>query len=212
MREAIKKLINNIFLPRWMVFFADMLVISFVFMFTWLLRYNLQASAVDLPRMLAQLAAVMPLFALSEYLFKPYQGILRHSSVLDALDVIKSHTLGTAGMILVTLAGRAWQPLLVIPWSVLISQFFISITLLIGFRFMVAFIYHRLVRLQTPGIPVMIFGAGVTGMMTKGVLEKDITLPYQLVGFMDDNPMLHQKKMEGITVYPPEVAFRKIVQ
>ena len=35
-----------------MVFFADMLVVSFVFMFTYLLRYNLQADAVDLSEML----------------------------------------------------------------------------------------------------------------------------------------------------------------
>ena len=41
-----------------MVFFADMLVVSFVFMFTYLLRYNLVYSAHALSASLAAAAAV----------------------------------------------------------------------------------------------------------------------------------------------------------
>jgi FlaA1/EpsC-like NDP-sugar epimerase len=210
MRKKLKRLIDSIFLPRWIIFFADMIVISFVFMFTYLLRYNLQASAVDISKMLTQLIVIIPFFALAEYIFKPYQGIIRHSSLTDGLAVIKSQLLGTAGILIINLIGRVWQPLLLIPWSVTISQFFIAVSLLIGIRFLIAIMYHRLVKKPVSGLNVMIFGAGEMGMMTKGVFEKDATLHYNLVGFIDDNPMLHYKKVEGLMVYPPELVFSRI--
>ena len=194
-----------------MVFFADMLVVSFVFMFTYLLRYNLQADAVDLSEMLLQLALILPFFMIAAYIVKPYQGILRHSSLLDALAVIKMVLIGTLAMVVVTLIARRWEPFLVIPWSVIISQFFIGISLLIGFRFLIAIVYQRLIKSRDGGVSLMIYGAGDMGIMTKGVLERDAALRYNLAGFIDDDPRLVHKKVEGLMVFPPEMAFEKII-
>lgn len=57
----------------------------------------------------------------------------------------------------------------------------------------------------------MIYGAGDMGIMTKGVLERDAALRYNLAGFIDDDPRLVHKKVEGLMVFPPEMAFEKII-
>lgn len=211
MRARIKKLLDRIFLPGWIILFADMVLISFVFMFTYLLRYNLVSSAVDVSRMVVQLVASMPFFLASWWFFKPYRGIIRYSSIQDASAVIISHTFGSVGMVVLNIAGRLFYPVLVIPYSVIISQYFIAIVVLVGIRFAIAFVYRNLVKRPVPDLSIMIFGAGSMGILTKSIIENDDSLNYRIVGFIDDNPGLFRKKVDGLMVYSPDEAFTKVV-
>jgi FlaA1/EpsC-like NDP-sugar epimerase len=47
----------------------------------------------------------------------------------------------------------------------------------------------------------MIFGAGRLGMIAHNVLERENQLSYNVVGFIDDNPNLHGKRINGVRVY-----------
>ena len=212
MRTLLKKLAGRVFLPRWIIFFSDVTIISVVFLFTTLLRYNLEAYSVDLPTLSLQLLLLLPLFFLGEFLFKPYQGILRHSSPLDTLEIIKTQLFIAAGMVLFTMVTHRWWPQLVLSLTVVISQFFISVVVLVGLRMLASYMYHRLVKTGRPGVNMMIFGAGEMGTLTKSIFEKDPALNYRVVGFIDDNPGLRHKKVEGVMVYPPGPVSNRIVE
>jgi len=169
MRTLLRKLAGRVFLPRWIVFASDVVIISMIFIFTYLLRFNLEASSVDVPRMLLQMAVLLPLFVFAELLFSPYDGMLRHSGFRDALAVVKTQLFIAAGMVFLTLAARGKWPLMVLPYSVVVSQFFIAVVVLVGLRVVVAVMYHRLVKTGRPGVNMMIFGAGEMGIITKSV-------------------------------------------
>ncbi len=183
-----------------------------VFTFTYLLRFNLVSSAVDIPKMGLQLLATLPFFILGAALFKPYNGILRHSSVSDAISIVQFLTFGTAGMALVSFLGYHSDAQLVIPLSVLVPQYFITGSILVGTRYVITHVYHNLVKKPVSEHNIMIFGAGSMGMITKSVIEKDETLRYNLIGFIDDNPAYHQKRIDGLMVYSPTEAFGKIME
>ena len=212
MRTLLRKLAGRVFLPRWIVFASDVVIISMIFIFTYLLRFNLEASSVDVPRMLLQMAVLLPLFVFAELLFSPYDGMLRHSGFRDALAVVKTQLFIAAGMVFLTLAARGKWPLMVLPYSVVVSQFFIAVVVLVGLRVVVAVMYHRLVKTGRPGVNMMIFGAGEMGIITKSVFEKDPALNYRVVGFIDDHPGLHRKKVEGVMVYPPGEECNRLVR
>lgn len=211
MRVRIKRFLDKVFLPRWIVLVADLLMISFVFMFTYLLRYNLVSSAVDVPKMAFQLAAGFPFFLLAAWIVKPHHGIIRHSSVRDAVAVFKFLFLSAVGLILASFFGGRLFPILRIPFSVIIAWFFISLGVLTTFRFSVAIIYRNLIRKPDAEESMMIYGAGSMGQITKGVIENDDNLHYKLIGFIDDNPGLYRKRVDGLMVYSQEEAFEKIV-
>ena len=48
---------------------------------------------------------------------------------------------------------------------------------------------------------VLIYGAGVSGLITKRTIEKDVRLSYQLVGFIDDNKKMDGSRLQGMTIY-----------
>jgi len=58
----------------------------------------------------------------------------------------------------------------------------------------------------------MIYGAGVMGSIAHSVIDKDSNIHYRIVGFVDDNPQLWNKRVEGLTVYPPSIVFEKLIK
>jgi FlaA1/EpsC-like NDP-sugar epimerase len=211
LRKRLKIFLDRTFLPRWMVLIADMMMICVVFMFTYFLRFNLISSAVDVPKMMIQLAAAVPFFLFAAWMIKPHHGILRHSSVRDALAVFKTMCIGSLGLIALSYVGSQFYHDFKIPLSIIIVHYFISLVILILFRFTIAFAYHFLIRKPVAEESMMIYGAGSMGQITKNVIEKDSNLHYKLIGFIDDNPGLQRKKVDGLMVYSTEEAFSKII-
>lgn len=57
-------------------------------------------------------------------------------------------------------------------------------------------------------IPVVIYGAGAAGMLTKNALVKDNVYRYEVVAYIDDNPSKVNKRLEGIPVVTQYRALR----
>jgi FlaA1/EpsC-like NDP-sugar epimerase len=87
------------------------------------------------------------------------------------------------------------------PISVLVMEFFVSLFLLVGFRFFIKLIYLESIKSKEYSEKVLIYGAGVSGLITKRTIEKDPRISYQIVGFIDDNKKLRGTRLEGLTIY-----------
>ncbi len=211
MRVRLKILLDHIFLPRWIVLFLDLIMVGMVFVFTYFLRLNLANLPADVPHLTLQLLVSIPFFIGASFLIKSHHGILRQTNLSDTFRVLHTLLLYTAGLFIIYLTGKWFLPALKIPVSVIVVQFFISVVLLTGYRLLAAYLWRNLVPKPKPDTGLMIWGAGSMGQITKLVIEKDDNLHYNLVGFIDDNPQLHQKTVKGLMVYSPEEAFDRII-
>ena len=50
----------------------------------------------------------------------------------------------------------------------------------------------------------MIYGAGVSGLITKRTVENDTKNAINIAGFIDDNPKFWGTRIEGTNVYGPQ--------
>ena len=88
-----------------------------------------------------------------------------------------------------------------IPYSILILHFLLSLFFLVGIRVVVKLLFIQITRQFTKEkIPVLIYGAGAAGMLTKNALIKDRVYRYEVVAYIDDNPSKVSKRLEGIPV------------
>jgi FlaA1/EpsC-like NDP-sugar epimerase len=212
MRKRLKNLLDKRFLPRWIVLLADLFIISVTFMFTYLLRFNLFSQHADVPVMMLQLIAGFPFFILVAYIFKPHQGILRHSTVHDALLLAVAYLFLSGGFFVISYLGRIYYSPLVIPTSVIIVHYFMSVFLMVLMRFSVQFVYRNLLIKPKDTVNVMIYGAGKLGNIAHSLIIKDDNIHYKIVGYLDDNPGLWNSRIGGIKVFPPEKAFEHFVK
>ena len=212
MRLKLKELIDKGFLPRWIILMVDIAIASSSFLLTYLLRFNLISEHVNVPMMMLQFMTGLPFFILAAVIFKPHRGILRHSTMQDALIVAETHLVFSGGYFLISVFGHNISEILLIPWSIIIVHYFLSVFLMVTFRFGVQFTYRNLLKKPNDTINVMIYGAGVMGSIAQSVIIKDTNIHYNIVGFIDDNPGLWNSRVGGITVFSPEKAFENVVR
>lgn len=208
MKNYIQHEVYKRYLPRWIVLLADFSIIACTFVFIYLLRYNIFGMSPDVVSLAFQLLAGLPFFVLGILIFKPHLGIIRHTTMHEALSLFKANLVLTAGFFLMRYPGELLHINLNIPVSVIFAQHFVSVTLMVSMRFSIKFIYQNyLIKNQSEKINVLIYGAGQVGQMILNVISNDNLMNYRIVGFVDDNPELWNSRIAGIKIFPREKIF-----
>lgn len=205
---------SNRFLSRWLVLAIDLLIVMFSFSLSSLLRMNFHYGEIDLYSFQFHFVFLF-VIRLSVFLwFKSYTGIIRHTSIEDAVLILKAVFTGTAIAGLFSLTLRYYtgiNTLLYVPLSILAIDFFICLFLMVSLRFFVKSFYESFINEFKPAVGVLIYGAGYSGMLTKNVIQNDRGVNYQVLGFIDDNAAKIDKTIEGIRVFSLSEAMEKFV-
>ncbi len=191
--------------PRWVIVFMD-LVISFIALtFAYLIRFDLKADP-ELIRqewqVLSKSIGIYFLVKLIVFLaFKIQKGIVRHTSTEDLKRILLATT--TCSLIFFGLGMLRYyfvDEYFLFPTSVLIIEFLMGLLLMIGSRFFIKLLYLESIKSTQEFERVIIYGAGISGLITKRTIEKDARLNYKIVAFIDDNKKKDGTRMEGVTV------------
>ncbi len=203
MKNILKLLLKQYFLPKWIVLIYDLTVIGSVFIFSTYLVANFSAEQVIIQNTLLQIIASVFVFFVVYLIIKPHYNIIRHTTLKDFSSIVYALLIGSSGLLVFSVAARS-NPTFeyyAIPYPVIIIQFFISVFILLTSRLFIKAIYYFLFLKPESVQNTMIFGAGRLGMIAHNVLERENQLSYNVVGFIDDNPNLHGKKINGVRVY-----------
>ena len=200
---------SNRFLSRWLVLVFDSFIVLFSFSIATLLRMNFQLAEIDFSVFASQLIFVLGLRLLAFLYFQSYAGIIRHTSIEDAILILKAVFVGSFGAVVVSGLIRntlGFEHVFNLSASILIIDFFICLFWMVILRFFVKSFYESFINQFKPTIGVLIYGAGYTGMLTKNVFQTDRSTNYKILGFIDDNESKIGKTIEGIKVFSlPEV-------
>jgi FlaA1/EpsC-like NDP-sugar epimerase len=204
------------FVSRRLILGIDLAIVAFSFLAACVLRFNFTLSEINWPVYKFYLLVLLLVRWGCFLAFRSYHGIVRHTSLEDMKLIFKtvsvsSLTVSTLSTLAATLSGNI---LLYIPISVLLIEYFICLFLMIASRFFVKSMYQDIAtyRLRTLPHEVMIYGAGSLGMLTRDVLLQDSHRVYNILGFIDDNPTLHNKSVAGLRVLGLETAYEKYIQ
>lgn len=212
MKEKVKIFFDKVHLPRWIVLTGDLVLISFTYVITLFLKLSFTASDISPRYIIIQLAIIIPWFIIGSFIFKPYHGIIRHTAIQDAYRVLKAHLTGSVGIFIVSEVGEYYFLPLFIPFSVIFAHFFISSFTLISVRFVVQYLYQKVVENPAQKQNILIFGAGELGLIAKNVIKNDKRMSFNVAGFMDDNPGLQWKTLRGLRVWPVDYVFEHIIE
>jgi UDP-GlcNAc:undecaprenyl-phosphate GlcNAc-1-phosphate transferase len=176
--------------------FLDFILISAAYYTSYLLRFEGDMGG-NFDFFLKSLPIVVACQILSFYVLGVYRGVWERTGIRDLIGYLKAITAGTILSILIILFIYRFQSfsraLFVIYWGLM----FILVSLSrLSFR-----ILDEGLRLGSrKGERTLIFGAGIGGQMTLKEIESNDELGLKLVGFIDDNPRLHGRKIEGYPV------------
>lgn len=199
--------------PGWVVLTIDLLLTAFSFGIA-----SLVADAFSYVNFTA-LDYIIPLFTVLSFRFfafvstKSYTGIIRYTSTQDAVRIFFAVAISTflilslEGVYFIALGKHFLKP------GVIVIDAFILITLLSGFRITFKLLYNQYAPsiISTARKEVIIYGAGEAGIIAKRSFEQITKYSRKVIAFIDDNPKLYGKSVEGIRIYPSNLNLESII-
>ena len=95
MYNAFNKFLSSRYLPRWTVLMIDIIIVVISYILSYSLRFNFDLSAMNLDRIYLQLLLVIPVAIVGFWIFKPFNGIIRHTATRDIQQILYSLLLST---------------------------------------------------------------------------------------------------------------------
>ncbi len=206
-----KKKINKNLLT---IIFLDLLIFWGSIYVSYLLRFDF-----SIPKpFLISLIKVLPYILVAKlvifYFFDLYRGMWRYTSIVDLMNILKATTLSSmfimSGLLMMTRFKG-------FPRSAYLIDWFLTILLVAGLRMTVRFCFQfseqrvgfgfiadavsNLIRKEKRKAKnLIIIGAGSCGEIILREMINNSVLNYRVLGFLDDNPAKHGKKIHGIRV------------
>jgi FlaA1/EpsC-like NDP-sugar epimerase len=197
-----QRLVNRLtFLPRWVIILIDLSVVALSLGLAFLLRFNFNLTEVEYFNPLVTIPVGLIFALISTLITKSYAGIVRYTGIQDAIRILYTEILSLALLILINLVYFYNMGRNLIPYSVIFISFFVSSLVLYQYRLIVKSIFAYYKSEVAKKIPVIIFGAGLSGVLTKQAIDSDLSGRYRVVAFMDDSSSKTDKVINGTKIY-----------
>jgi FlaA1/EpsC-like NDP-sugar epimerase len=189
-------------MPRWVIFFIDMGICSFSLVLAYLVRFNFSIPQLAIDDFPLVFALVLGIRAISFYISKIYQGIVKFTSSKDSQRIFIVITIGSISYVIINVIFANFiNGKFPIPFSIIIIDYMATTFLMISLRVMFKAIYFELTNPNKEKRSVIIFGAGESGIITKRALDRDAGTKYKVLAFIDDNKKKQGKMLEGSSIY-----------
>lgn len=202
-KYSIYQVFKNHSLPRWLVFAIDISAVFVTFIFAYLLRYNFETYTFSWILAFSQALLVCSVFSIFMLIFKSYSGLIRQTTIRDTFIIAVINSITLTILVVFTFGNRnlGLPQLFNIPYSVSFIHFGMVTVSLILFRVFIKMFYIFVTVQEGNRKIVLIYGASETGIMVKRVITNDPKSRYKLFGFVDNNPKLLGKKVDGYPVF-----------
>lgn len=192
--------------PRWMIIVIDLILSLCGLFFAYLIRFDLKADATLIRNEWAILSKSILVYLFVKFIvfysFKIHKGLVRHTSTEDLRRIFYASAVSSGLFLALGVLRHVFlDQYYLFPMSVLIMEFMATFFLMIGLRFGIKLLYLESIKPKDSSERILIYGAGVSGLITKRTIEKDTRISYDIVGFLDDNTKMKGSRLQGSVIY-----------
>jgi len=200
-KSGISFLFPQSYTPRWIIYLLDIIICFISISLAYYIRFNF-----SMPPEIDDFSFIIPfvLFirALTFLIFRSYAGIVRYTSVKDTERIFVVILTGSLVFVLFNLINYHFiSGQYIIPFSVVIIDFFTAIFLMTFLRILIKGLYNKVFNPSHGKSNVVIFGAAEFGTITKRTLDRDAGTKHKVIAFFDDNESKIGKNLENVTIY-----------
>ena len=198
---------------RWIVLIVDIILICISFILAYAVRFNASLNF-DIDNLYYQIPFISTIALISFLSVGSYRGIIRHTGTRDAFNVFIGTTLLSTITISTILINNIFKiiPNFTIPKSIVIIHYLISVLLLVISRYVFKAFYEIISTKLNTITNVLIYGAGNSGLITYGALNRDTKNKYEVLGFIDDDEKKAGKKIDRIKIYYGKKINKKFIK
>ena len=195
--------------PRWVIVLLDLLLNISALAFAYLIRFDLKAEYSLIQKEWSILSKSILFYIIVKFvvfqLFRIQKGLVRYTSTEDLRRIFLAISSTTLIFTIASIVRAQFMDgYYLFPTSILIMEFLVSFAFTVGSRFIVKLVYLEATKDKSAKVNVIVYGAGVSGLITKRTISKDRLINQKIIGFQDDNKKMHNTRLEGTRIYAPE--------
>ncbi|MNJ85517.1 UDP-N-acetyl-alpha-D-glucosamine C6 dehydratase [compost metagenome] len=193
-------------MPRWVIVCIDLVISAVSLLIAYLIRFDIKADAEMWYSELAIVQYSIILFFVIRWVvffsFGIQKGIVRHTSTSDFKRLFLAITTTSVIFGIIGIVRYYWiDGYYMFPVSIIIIEYVFCFFLMAVSRFVVKLLYLESVKSDLEQKFVLIYGAGVSGLIAKRIIEKDTRIHFKVFGFLDDNHRISGNRIEGAEVF-----------
>ena len=207
------KLITENNAPRWVILVVDILLSFFSFTLALFILGVLHFEQYTFDSYLFSTITVVSIRWVGYWITKSYAGIVRYTSTQDAVRLFVAIALSTTGILIFDWIYLSIFNHLIINPSVIIIDSFILLVFLSSFRIGFKLLYNQYALQTFSGEKpkkIIIYGAGEAGIIVKRSFDRNYKFNKRVIAFLDDNPKLHNKSVEGVKIYSSDFDYTSL--
>lgn len=183
----------------------DLAVAFFSLLLAYELRFNFRVPELDISSFRYIFPFVLTVRFLGFIISGTYRVQLRFTATDDVFRLLVTTFMGTIFMCIVNpIYQEIYQGGYLLPYTVLIIEFLVSIFLLVCVRLLIKMLFKEISNNSEGSKQIIIYGAGDAGLTTKRALETDRETNFKVVAFIDENRRYENKKLEDVKVSHPD--------
>jgi len=187
--------------PRWIIFFIDLIIVAISITAAYLVRFNFDVPTIEIKSLAIIFPIILLVRSISYLIAKIYAGIIRYTSSKDTERIFITLTIGSIVFAIINIITYNFiTNTFILPFSIIIIEYLVTLFLMVFSRVTVKIIYSEYLNQDKEKTNVVIFGAGEAGTISKASLEKDRSVKYKVIAFIDDNKKVSGKKLQQIPI------------
>jgi len=188
--------------PRWIVFLIDLSICTVSISLAYLLRFNFVIPNEYLGSLTFIIPFVLFVRAVTFLIFRSYAGIIRYSGAKDTERILVVSFTGSIFFIIINLLNYfLLNGRFIIPFSIVVIDFFSSVLLLSSFRLITKSLYLEIYNPSKEKTNVVIYGSEQFSVIAKRTLDRDSESNYRVYAFFDIYEKNIGKTLEGVGIY-----------
>lgn len=190
------------YLPRWMVFFMDVLLTIFTSQISYFIVKSLGAQFYDTLNVPTRYGIVVLVYILFFFIFRTYSGIIRHSTFIDGVKLLYSTLSTLLTLIVINISSFFIFGKYIYLFPSLFINFVITFSVLFLFRIFIKIIFENLNGFGNNQVALraVVFGADANAISVVTALQSEKTKRFQIIGFIDKKNADASKRILNIPI------------
>lgn len=190
------------YLPRWMVFFMDVLLTIFTCQISYFVVKSLGAQFYDTLNVPTRYGIVVLVYILFFFIFRTYSGIIRHSTFIDGVKLLYSTLSTLLTLIVINISSFFIFGKYIYLLPSLFINFVITFSVLFLFRIFIKIIFENLNGFGNNQVALraVVFGADANAISVVTALQSEKTKRFQIIGFIDKKNADASKRILNIPI------------
>lgn len=212
---------NNLLknLPRWVILLIDLLIVATAYFASNFVIHSFIGNF-SFYEVFTKLPFIISVYFVYFNLFKTYKGVIRKTGLKDAQNLFMANSLAFLTLAAFSFIVRNFLDTSNVflnfyksSYSILFIHTFVSTVSMVVLRLVYKAIYYDYFFADDRNKNrIIIYGAGDSGIITLNALVNDTENKFTIVSFVDDDPRLVGKRINGINVFHSSVLTEEYIK